>query len=274
MTTKTKVNLAEYMEKRYRIILDKHELNQPVLRLSNRGQHVYILPSRCHEASLPANFTQDGNKMRQIREEMITDPTIRYRRIGELIEGFSKAQFLDEWQLKVQNGFAQVRAKQLFHAKVLDPRGSQRSWEEYEGKKFFHTQPLDLANNTWAVVYSQRDFDYANALVDGMRKACGIFGVKVGEPQWIEVPSGRPGDFNNAIKADVNPKACKIVVVVVPNPSDKKVVKGFLDKGGVPSQFITAGKLRNAKMGVFSNLLKQMNAKLRQDLYRINLPAF
>jgi hypothetical protein len=27
-------------------------------------------------------------------------------------------------------------------------------------------------------------------------------------------------------------------------------------------------------MGVFSNLLKQMNAKVRQDLYRVNLPNF
>jgi hypothetical protein len=27
-------------------------------------------------------------------------------------------------------------------------------------------------------------------------------------------------------------------------------------------------------MGVFSNLLKQMNAKVRQDLYRVDLPYF
>ena len=38
--------------------------------------------------------------------------------------------------MKVNAAFAQIRAKQLFHAKVLDPRGSARTWEEYEGKKF------------------------------------------------------------------------------------------------------------------------------------------
>jgi len=63
--------------------------------------------------------------------------------------------------------------------------------------------------------------------------------------------------------------------VVVFNPEVKKGVKKFLDQGGVPSQFITAKKLSGKlSMGVFSNLLKQMNAKVKQDLYRVNLPNF
>ena len=71
----------------------------------------------------------------------------------------------------------------------------------------------------------------------------------------------------------MNPATCKIIVVIIFNPADKKHIKSFLDKGGVPSQFILSNKMRNAKIGVFSNLLKQMNAKLKQDLYRLNLPA-
>jgi hypothetical protein len=62
--------------------------------------------------------------------------------------------------------------------------------------------------------------------------------------------------------------------VIIPNPSEKKIVKGFLDKGGVPSQFITEAKARGMKLGVASNILKQINAKVKQDLYRIHLPAF
>jgi len=164
--------------------------------------------------------------------------------------------------MKVNPNFAQIRAKQLFHAKVLDPRGSARSWEEYEGKKFQHTQPLHLAKGAWAVVYSKKDYEHANTLYESMAKACGIFGIKVEEPVWCEAQSGKPADLIAAIKAGVNPSVVKIIAVIIGNPADKKVVKGFLDKGGVTSQFITAAKLRNAKIGVFSNLLKQMNAKL------------
>jgi len=73
------------MEQRYKIKLGPHELKQPVLRLSQRGQAMHIIPSRCHEASLPANFTKDANKMRDLRGEMITEPVHRYDRIGTLI---------------------------------------------------------------------------------------------------------------------------------------------------------------------------------------------
>ena len=103
---------------------------------------------------------------------MITEPIHRYERIGNIIESFTKAELLDEWQMKVQSGFAQIRAKQLYHAKVLDPRNSNlRNWDEYENKKFPHTQPLKLDNNQWAVVYTNRDTDGANTLVDMMRRA-------------------------------------------------------------------------------------------------------
>ena len=56
-TRKSTVTVAEYLEKRWKVKLRVEELNQPLLMLSQRGQEVYLVPSRCHEASLPANFT-------------------------------------------------------------------------------------------------------------------------------------------------------------------------------------------------------------------------
>jgi hypothetical protein len=79
--------------------------------------------------------------------------------------------------------------------------------------------------------------------------------------------------------ADINAKTCKIVCVVIFNPDFKKGIKSFLDQGGVPSQFITAKKLvgpggKPPALGVMSNLLKQINAKVKMDLYRLALPHF
>ncbi len=63
--------------------------------------------------------------------------------------------------------------------------------------------------------------------------------------------------------------------VILFKPELKKNIKSFLDEGGVPSQFITAKKLGGKlSLGVFSNLLKQMNAKVKLDLYSVNLPLF
>lgn len=61
--------------------------------------------------------------MKDLRNYMITDPTIRYERIGELTGTvFAQAKVLAEWNLKVNQNFAQIKAKQLYHAKVLDPK--------------------------------------------------------------------------------------------------------------------------------------------------------
>jgi aubergine len=77
--------------------------------------------------------------------------------------------------------------------------------------------------------------------------------------------------------SDINSANCKIVCVILFKPEYKKFIKGILDKEGVPSQFVTTKKLggpKGAPLSVMSNILKQMNAKLKLDLYRLNVPQF
>jgi hypothetical protein len=173
-TTKSKISVAQYMEKRWKVTLAPWELKQPLLRLTTRGEPVYLVPSRCHEASLPADFTKDAGKMKRLREHMITEPIDRYQRISSLIGNFARAEVLGEWDLKVSETFASVKTKQLYHVNVLDPRGgSNRQWQEYEGRRMVHTQPMMLEANCWAVVYNGSHYDQANILVDNMKKLCG-----------------------------------------------------------------------------------------------------
>jgi len=207
---------------------------------------------------------------------MITEPIDRFNRINNLIESFAKANQLSAWQMRVQENFTSVGAKQLYHPKILDPRNQERSWQDYEGKKFPHSQPLKLLKDQWSIVYGSREYEQANILYENLQKASNIFGVKVEEPQWVEVPDGKTAQqYNECIRSDVNPKTCQIVCVILFKPELKKYIKSFLDEGGVPSQFITAKKLGGKlSLGVFSNLLKQMNAKVKLDLYSVNLPLF
>jgi len=135
-----------------------------------------------------------------------------------------------------------------------------------------------LRKNSWAIVYGQREYNNANDLFTNLQKAAGIFGVTVEEPQWVEVPDSRSAkSYCDAIKSDIDPKNCQIVCVVLHNTDLKKGIKAFLDQGNVVSQFITTKKLGGPKgvpLGVMSNLLKQMNAKVRKDLYRLKVPQF
>jgi hypothetical protein len=43
--------------------------------------------------------------MRELRAEMITEPADRFNRISTMIESFTKAGLLSNWQMKVQENF-------------------------------------------------------------------------------------------------------------------------------------------------------------------------
>ena len=64
------------------------------------------MPSRCFEASLPKDFTKDGNKMRELRAYMITEPAHRYERTAEMVEQLIKAPQLDDWRVGINQNFA------------------------------------------------------------------------------------------------------------------------------------------------------------------------
>ncbi len=54
----------------------------------------------------------------------------------------------------------------------------------------------------------------------------------------------------------------KFCVVIINDPKNKKAIKAFLDKEKIPSQFVLASTIDRAKLPVYSNILKQINAKL------------
>lgn len=128
-------------------------------------------------------------------------------------------------------------------------------------------------------MYSEDDFNRANKCVDMMKEACesDSFGIRVEDPEYIEVTSGdsRQRDGVGYVKhCNGFPfDKYKFVVVILNDPKHKKVVKAFLDKSKIVSQFVLGSTIDRAKITVYSNILKQINAKLCQDLYRIEVPA-
>jgi len=66
-----------------------------------------------------------------------------------------------------------------------------------------------LLENKWAIVYGVREYDQANALFDNLQRAAGAYGVRIEQPQWVEVPDSRYAQgYNEAIKSDIKAKNC------------------------------------------------------------------
>lgn len=106
------------------------------------------------------------------------------------------------------------------------------------------------------------------------------------EPVYIEVPNDRDmiddgvdpkqlkngGNFEHCIRSELSGnKSVVMVFVLIDNDSHHKLIKKSLDQIGVPSQFLLFKNItkKMSQMGVWSNILKQVNAKCGLDLYRI-----
>lgn len=119
-----------------------------------------------------------------------------------------------------------------------------------------------------------------------------------GEPIFVEVPDKRDivetdgktgrtsqvrndllkdgGDFLYCIQSElqsVKKSGLAIIFVLLNNPDHKKLIKKALDKMGLASQFMLKRNIEKklSALGVFSNLLRQVNAKCGMDLYRLQL---
>jgi len=70
---------------------------------------------------------------------------------------------------------------------LVTERG-RANWDDYTFRKVKHADPVDLGMENWTFIYSKTDYHLANKAIDNMKQAAGSFGIKVQDPQYIEVP--------------------------------------------------------------------------------------
>jgi hypothetical protein len=166
-----------------------------------------------------------------------------------------------------------VKGRYLTDLTIKDPQNSQKkySFPDYLRGSFKHSEPMRLEAGKWTFVYAARDADLANNFMAGLRKSSGRMGVLIEEPDWLELEGNRADDYLNGFRQIKN--TTQIVLVLLFNDKEKHKLKNCIDnKVGVPSQFVlgrTADRATKA-LAVAGNILKQMNAKVRKDLYRMD----
>ena len=108
---KFKTNMIDYMLRIYKKQVTKPD--QPLLFVNvknpmGEAQTIYLIPEFCHEASLPDNFTQDKQKMRDIDGYKIKDPQDRFKRTCKLVNQIFASEEFKQWQIKLDNEMAKV----------------------------------------------------------------------------------------------------------------------------------------------------------------------
>ena len=182
--------------------------------------------------------------MKDLQAYKLNNPEQRYERISSLLAKLQKSKVLDEIGLKINPDFTNVKAKQLEHPLIIDNQNKAQNWESYAKNQIKHSQPANFKADTWALIYSKKNFDDANLLYEQLSKYSVPLGVKLGEPQWVECPKGdTDDDFIKPIQTDIDPDVTKIVIVVLTKRELRPKIKKTLVEMGVISQFVMASTL-------------------------------
>lgn len=131
-------------------------------------------------------------------------------------------------------------------------------------------KPKDMLN--WIFVYHQKNFDDANLLFESMLKSCDAVGVKVAEPEWIEVSSNKAQDWIKEV-ANNNPLKTQFVLFLLDRSNENlynKLKIHSLCSFGYISQVVKTQSLRKNALSVCSNILKQINIKLGGASYAVD----
>ncbi len=134
--TELKTNVVEYFKLKWNIEIPEREQDQPLLIVFLKSDKILLPASLCFESSLPKDFTKDTKKMKDLHQYKITNPDVRLERIQSIMSKLKGAKELEKFGITLQESMTNVKARQLFHPKILDSaRNKPFDWQLYENQK-------------------------------------------------------------------------------------------------------------------------------------------
>lgn len=130
----------------------------------------------------------------------------------------------------------------------------------------------------WVLVYTEmgnRDRDACDDFVATMKKASGAYGIKLPDPDFIVIGSGKIDEYIEKIEANVTKYGKPSFFLTLLKPNEKrhypKLKQLFLSKLAIPHQNVVTKTVENEKrkMSACSKILLQINAKVGDPLWRV-----
>ena len=280
------VNLVEYYETAKKLkIKDK---NQPLIlvrKTDSQGEPIslYFVPELCSLAGLDDEAVKDGRFMRELANYTKFEPTDRVEKTNEFLNLLKDPTEDKEHPEKLSAkkkcelyGIEVNPVKDLFTAYYMKET-KLIGGNDKEVKSSDRTFPVLEKKNmkNWLCFYEKSNYDDAENLYNTLSKASKAYGLKIAEPEWIEMKNNsRASDWTDTAE-DYFGKGVKRefdFVVFLLGKNDKiyaQLKKHSLCKNGYVSQVVKARSIqKKGAMSVCSKILLQLNAKLGGVSYK------
>ena len=279
-------NLIQYYEIAHKLKI-KDE-NQPLIlvrRTDSNGEPIslYFVPELCSLAGLDDEAVKDGKFMRELAKFTKFEPNDRVSKTNEfiklLVDPTKDKEHPEKLSAKEKSelyGIEVKPVKNLFTAYYMKDTkliGGNNKEVHSNDRTFPVLKKSDLTN--WLCFYEKSNYNDAENLYNTLSKASKAFGLKIAEPEWIEMPNKSNAKdwtdtaddyFGKNVKREFD------FVVFLLGKNDKmyaQLKRHSLCKNGYVSQVVKARSIqKKGAMSVCSKILLQINAKLGGISYK------
>ena len=283
------VNLIEYYQKVKGLKIE--DPNQPLIlvrKTDSQGEplSLYFVPELCSLAGLDDESVKDGKFMRELANYTKFEPTDRVEKTNEFLkllndptvdkkhpENLSAKKKCELYGIEVRP------VKDLFTAYYMEETkliGGNNKDVKSSDRTFPVLKKENMQN--WLCFYEKSNYSDAENLYNTLSKASKAYGLKIAEPEWIEMNNGSKAKdwtdtaedyFGKGVKRDYD------FVVFLLGRNDKiytQLKKHSLCKNGYVSQVVKAKSIqKKGAMSVCSKILLQLNAKLGGISYKASV---
>ena len=258
------ITLMEYYESCHEKTIQDE--TQPLIVVGrNEKNKTYFIPELCHMLGLG-----DKASDHKLMQNMATITKLEPKKVVEKLNKFVNLSQNDDHKNTPEKDSAKQKAEKYgFSVAMSTNKAKGIIMKDTDliirgkGKVFKVEKAINLT--TWLFVYQQRNYHDAESLYNTMVKASKGLGIRVNEPEWIEMSTNDPKDWTNQVNAYMNRKKYQFVLFLLfdkfekcyaPLKIDSLVNKGYF------SQVVKVSSLKKNLMSVCSKILYQINSKL------------
>ena len=280
------INLVKYYEMAHHLKIK--DQNQPLIlvrKTDSQGEPIslHFIPEFCSLSGLEDDATKDGFFMKELARYTKLEPVDRVNKTNEFINLLS-----DNERDKKNPGSLSSKEKcelygieikpvnNLFDAYYMEETklsGGNNKAVHAKDRTFPVLKKKDMTN--WICFYEKNNYNEAESLYNNLDKASKAFGLKIAEPEWIEMRNNSSAKDWTATAEDYfgKNKSDYDFAVFLLGKNDKiykDLKKHSLCKNGYVSQVVKAKSMqkKGGVMSVCSKILLQINAKLGGISYK------
>ena len=290
------ISLYNYYKQQYKIEIK--DRSQPLLKELSRGSDNsdnknenarFLIPELVYLCGMDDDSLEGIDYKRKISEKYTPQQKLNkiaeinkllsnsnkkevYHKSGEKILKPSPKEIGDEWGTNF-TGFLSLNGRKLQEPKI-EFKDSEVEVQNGRIRLTNLIKAFEFTRDSWICITLRDHRNTAEKNIESIIKSAKCLGINIEKPDMKCFDARNSSQFIEQLREIHFNGDKKIALICLTNHTSNyypSIKKYLYEQVGIPSQIMNLDKSRNQKLSYFSNVLNQMNVKVRGELYHINI---